>query len=182
MLFDKDMYTSPLVMLSFDWRSDSMSAAESAAVAGWLMEEFLLSRCAFLASAVSRFLGREHFVAWEHPDGQLAHSVVAVTPQFDSQLRGDALDILGRRSLKAIDFQVRRLVPSAKVVVGNPIEDSDFEDNELHTLLSLARELPWFRKLLRLGEETPDGERIRTVSSQLGWKSDNSPQSPVFRG
>jgi hypothetical protein len=182
MLFDEDMYTAPLVMLSFEWRSDRMSAEESAAVAGWLMDQFLLSRCAFLASAVSRLIGRDHFVAWKHPDGQLAHSVVAVSPQFDDQLRGDALDILGRRSLKAIDLQVRKLVPTAKVLVGHPIEDSDFEQNELQTLLSLARELPWFRKLLRLGEETPDGERIRTVSRQLGWKSDDYPQSPGFRG
>jgi hypothetical protein len=176
-VFDKDMPTSPLVMLSFDWRSDDMSAAESADVAGWLMEEFLLKRCAFLASAVSSLLGREHFVAWEHPDGQLAHSVVAVTPQFDRQLRGDAVDILGRRSLKAIDAQVRTLAPNAKVVVGCPIEDTEFDQNELHSLLALARELPWFRKLLRLGEEVPDGKRIQTVSSHLGWKNESYPST-----
>lgn len=177
MLFNDDMYTAPLVILSFDWRSDKMPAEESASIAAWLMEEFLLSRCAFLASAVSRPLGRGHFVAWEHPDGQLAHAVVAVSPQFDNQLRGDALDILGRRSLKSIDLQVRQLVPSATVVVGHPIEDADFEPNELDSLISLAKELPWFRKLLRLGEKTPDGERIRTVSRQLGWKNENHSQS-----
>jgi hypothetical protein len=166
-LFDA-ITRSNLVPLSFDWRSETVSAEESASVASWLMEEFLLSRCAFLASAVSRQLGREHYVAWIHPDGQIAHAVVACSPQFDTQLRGDGIDVLGRRSLKVINDEIRALAPSVAVSVAEPIETDDFAPNEERYMIALAEELPWFRRVLRLEPQQPDGNRILQAAALLG--------------
>jgi hypothetical protein len=159
---------SNLVPLSFDWRSDTISAEESASLASWLMEAFLLRRCAFLASAVSRQLGREHYVAWVHPGGQLAHAVVACSPQFDTPLRGDGMDILGRRPLKVIDEEIRDLVPTVELKLSQPIEKDDFQPGEERHLMALAEELPWFRQVLRLEPQSTDGSRVLQVAIHLG--------------
>lgn len=158
---------SNLIPLSFEWRS-ALSAEESASLACWLMEEFLLSRCGFLASAISRQIGREHYVSWVHPNGQLAHAVVACSPQFDLQLRGDAVDILGRRALKAIDTEIRSLAPLVTPTVSAPIESDDFEPGEEEQLIALAVELPWFRHALRLGTKPSDGSSIHRAAAALG--------------
>lgn len=154
---------SELISWSFVLRSEGLTADESSQFAARLCEEFLLKRCGYLASRAARVLGREHYVAWVHPDGRLAHAVLAVSPQSTSeQLRGDGVDVLGRRSLKSIDLEVRELAPNAFVRIGAIIESDDFDPGEETELEELLSALPWFAKVLRR-EPTPIRKVIESV-------------------
>jgi hypothetical protein len=78
------------------------------------------------------------------------------------------VDVLGRRSLKAIDEEIRNLVPTAELILSEPIEKDDFQPAEELHLMALAEELPWFRQVLRLEPQQVDGDRVRQVAILLG--------------
>jgi hypothetical protein len=162
---------SDLVRHSFDLRAGSFDAKTSVDLVGWLAQEFMLLRCAWFASAVAHVRGREHFVAFMHPDGRLAHAVVSTSPQYGGPLAGDGCDILGRRPLQEIHLQMKAFAPDVEIVIGDLIEEIDFNDGELAPLLDLAASLPWTSQLVRRGTSTPDGGRLLEIARRLGYRT-----------
>jgi hypothetical protein len=162
---------SDLVRHSFDLRSASFDAKASAHLVGWLTQEFMLLRCAWFASAVANVRGREHFVAFMHPDGRLAHAVASTSPQYQSPLVGDGCDILGRRPLSEIHRQMKALAPNVEIVIGGLVEEIDFNGAEMSALLDLAASLPWTSRLVRRGPSPPDGGQLLEIAKRLGYRN-----------
>ena len=163
MLVDSDLFTH-----SFSLRSDTFDAEEASDLVGWLAEEFTLRRCNWFASAIATVTGREHHVAFVHPDGRLAHAVAAATPQYDNDLKGSGSDILGRRPFATMSAQMNSLNERVFVETGRSMSSGDFDEGELEALIDLAGELPWTAKLVRRPSTKPDGPRLRKIARALG--------------
>ena len=161
--------SSDLMALSFAVRGPDLDASASADLIGFLADRFLLGHCAYLASAIARQIGREHFVAITYPDGRIAHAAVSSSPQSGGRLDGFGQDILGRRPIRQIAGEVSLISGAFSVEIGNIVEEHEFEPGEEAKLLALAMELPWMRRLLRHGPVKPDGGRLLDAATALGF-------------
>ena len=167
--YQRMLIDSDLMVYSFELRSPSFSASQATDLVGWLASEFTLARCSWFASAIALIRGREHHVAFTHGDGRIAHAVAAVAPQFDqTDLKGDACDILGRRPLSVMLSEFTLLNRSVIVEIGSPSSSSDFDDGELDALVELAAELPWCSRLVGKSPREPDGSRLWEIAAKLG--------------
>ena len=167
-LYSDMLVESDLLGYSFSLRSDTFDAAASSDLVGWLAEEFTLRRCNWFASAIATVTGREHHVAFVHPDGRLAHAVAAASPQYDSALKGNGIDILGRRPLATMLSQMNTMNDRVVVEIGSSMSIGDFDEGELEALVDLAGELPWTAGLVRRSAPQPDGQRLREIAYRLG--------------
>jgi len=140
---------SDLIRWSFDARSGDFSAELTSQMVGWLAEKYLLGGCASLASAIAYEVGRERLVSFQWGDGRLAHAVVASIDQYDNSLKGNGVDILGRRPLKQMKQEVGALADVNRVSVGWIVEREAFEPGEQEALIELAASLPWLAGVLR---------------------------------
>ncbi|MBY3155425.1 hypothetical protein HFO56_24165 [Rhizobium laguerreae] len=169
-VFTRMFATSDLVAHSFALRS-TLSVGEATDLVGWLASEFMLARCAWFASAVAQVRGREHYVAFLHTDGRLAHAVAAAAPQFDpDNLRGYGCDILGRRPLSEMLLEMNSLNDHILVEVGHPAEANEFDDGELDAMIDVASQLPWCAALVGRPRPDPDGEKLLSAARRLGLK------------
>lgn len=167
--FSRMLVTSDLIGHSIALRSEVFSPEDASNLVGWLVTEFVTARCTWLASAIAHVRGREHHVAFIHEDGRLAHAVTAVAPQFDPRtLKGYGCDILGRRPLMDMLAEINFMNSRIRVVVGQPMETSDFGDGELDAMIDLAAELPWCSSLVGRPRPEPDGRRLLKVAKRLG--------------
>lgn len=162
MAFVESITKSELIAWSFELRKKGFSSEESSEIVGKLIERFILGRCGFIASVAARLLGREHYVSWHHPDGRLAHAVLAVAPQFDDGLRGDGIDILGRRPLHVIGSEIAALSPRVRPMVGEVIPSEYFDPDEEDELLTLISALPWYARVVRVEKGRVDDLRSLT--------------------
>lgn len=159
---------SDLLLFSFDLRTDGYGAGSVAKLVGWIVEEFSMKRCAYLASVLAARLGREHHVEIVRQDGRLAHAVTACAPQHGFELKGDCVDALGRRRLSETVRAVEALTGPCSVRTGEPLPPSDFEPGEAEALLDLSSGLPWMRSLMRLPRTRPDPASLFDAASRLG--------------
>ncbi|MCZ7860676.1 hypothetical protein O9X98_04600 [Agrobacterium salinitolerans] len=167
--YQRMLIDSDLMVYSFELRSPSFSASQATDLVGWLASEFTLARCSWFASAIAFVRGREHYVAFTHGDGRIAHAAAAVAPQFDpANLKGEACDILGRRPLGVMLSELKHLNRSVIVEIGLPVLSSDFDDGELDALVALAAELPWCSRLVGKSPKEPDGARLWEIAVKLG--------------
>lgn len=165
----RDMFiVSDLVAHSFDLRSEDFDAESSSELVEWLAQEFMLGRCVWFASAVARVKGREHFVAFMHPDGRLAHAVAAVSPQYSTDLKGDGCDILGRRPLAHMLDQMRSMNADISVVIGQIASEEEFDAGQLDAMTDLAALLPWTARLVGKACGDPEGKTLRSTAIRLG--------------
>lgn len=163
-LSEASIADSDLVRLSFDLRDGGLAAETAVALVEWAVTEFAMGRCAYLAAAVSRAASRDHFVAFVHPDGRLAHAAVALSPQAHGQpLAGNGADILGKRPLRAIEKEVRSLCGPVRVEVG--LLPDDLDPDEERGLLAFAAGLPWFRGL------AGTNDNLVAAAAALGFRS-----------
>ena len=149
-VFTHDMLLkSDLVTWSFEARSETFTPEMTSSMVGWLAERYLLGGCAYLASAIAYEVGRERLVSFQWGDGRLAHAVVASIDQYDNSLKGNGVDILGRRPLKQMKQEVGSLADINRVSVGWMIEREAFDVGEQAALVQLAASLPWLAAVLR---------------------------------
>lgn len=158
---------SDLVKLSFALRDEGVDAGTATGLVGWAVQEFAMGRCAYLAAAVCRAASREHFVAFVHPDGRMAHAVVALSPQHGLPLAGNGADILGKRPLGQIEREVRSLCGPVRTEIGSPPDD--LGPDEEKALVAFAAGLPWFRGL------TGRGGELLSAARSLGFGDGNGP-------
>lgn len=169
--FNDLMIESDLVSHSFRLRSENFDASASSELVAWLTDEFTLRRCTYLATAVARRIGREHHVSFVHPDGRLAHAVVAVSPQYDGVLRGDGIDILGRRSLSQTAATLADITETVlSVEIGDLVAEDEYAAGEEASLAELAAMLPWYSGALRKPALVPDGPAIERMALVLGMR------------
>lgn len=170
-LFPRQIAESDLLALSFDLRGENCDAEAVSSLVGWLIEEFSMKRCAYLASAVASQIGREHYVAFMHPDGRLAHAVVACAPQHGRTLRGDCLDVMGRRPLAETHRALDELTGPVAPEIGGIVSPGEYRPGEMEALLLMAAALPWMRSALRMPKARPSGTVLLKAASALGMAS-----------
>lgn len=149
-IFTHEMLSkSDLVSWSFNARSGAFSPEMTSNMMGWLAERYLLGGCAYLASAIAYEVGRDRFVSFHWPDGRMSHTVIACSDQYETDLKGYGVDILGKRPLSVIRDQISALASAERVSLGVVIDRSEFDDGELSALVDLASSLPWLAKVMR---------------------------------
>ena len=152
--------SSDLIRHFFDLRELGLDPAEGAEAVGALSEIYMLGRCHALSTVAARKVGRDRLVSFLWPDGRLAHSVVACTPQYAGEpLRGDCVDVLGRCRLAEMAGDLRAAIAPVTVAIGEAAQDHDLLDGEVEALELVFAQLPWLRRTLLAAEPEDVGPR-----------------------
>jgi hypothetical protein len=160
--------SSDLIRHFFDLRELGLDPAEGAEAVGALSEIYMLGRCHALSTVAARRVGRDRLVSFFWPDGRLAHSVVACTPQYAGEpLRGDCVDVLGRCRLADMAADLRAAIAPVTVAIGEAAQDHDLLDGEVEALELVFGQLPWLRRTLLAAE--PENAGPRAFLEAAAW-------------
>jgi hypothetical protein len=79
----------------------------------------------------------------------MSHTVIACSDQYDADLKGHGVDILGKRPLSVMRDQIATIASAERVSLGAVVDRSEFDDGELSALVDLATSLPWLAAIMR---------------------------------
>lgn len=164
---------SDLTRYSFEVRRTEGADPHDVSIAVFgLADAYLLGGCLKLATVLGEINGMEHVVTFRSVDGDLLHAVTACSPQADGEpLRGDCVDILGRRKLAEIREGMERTFGPVRTEVGERMPESEFEDGEKGRIRTLASVLPWTRHLSRSADAALPGflEAARAATGPVAF-------------